>query len=222
MKIRIFVFCALLVMGFSSPLQAEVLTFDATARGWLGDDGSENGTTPTNNYLAGMCAGCGSLEYRNHFEFLPSFDGNIVSARLIINTVDYQSENATETYQVTSLPTGFFCFPDLGTGTLYGSRVYSASDGYLELPIALNQDAIAAIVTGQAFRVGGRVSTLSGQLVAEEVLFAYSSLPEYATRLEITTDIRTSPVPSLNQWGLLILCALLLALGGFSLRRRMG
>ncbi len=69
------------------------------------------------------------------------------------------SQSPNITYQLTSL--GGTCgFADLGTGTFYGSRAYSADDSFELRSIALNQAAMNAIAaaSGGSFFLGGRIS----------------------------------------------------------------
>jgi len=182
----------LLMLGGGAADAASILTFDATGRGWIRSDLTSNGVGATNNYIAGGC--CPGHEYRNFFFFQPTFTGTVTAARLLLDAASYVSPDPTETYQVTSLGASFG-FGDLGTGTFYGSRVFSAADAGQTVSIPLNTAAIAAIVSGQTFRVGGRLTTYSGQTSQDEAVFWGSGSREQ-TRLELTLSDTAIPEPS--------------------------
>lgn len=229
MKVRVLAGFILLIF-VACPLQAEVLTFDATLRGWIQSDGSANSPGPLSNYIVGdyytnACIECGVQRFRNYFEFLPNFDGTVVSARLILDTASFKSQDATETYQVTSRPE-VFGYEDLGTGTVYGSRVYSISDYYQRVSIDLNEAALTALESGQVFRIGGQITTLSDESVPSELIFGVTSFPD-VTRLEITTsssttneDPDTRGIPTLSELRLLLLGVLILLTGWRTLKNR--
>jgi hypothetical protein len=224
MKFRILAGFILLIF-VSCSIQAEVLVFDATSRGWIQVDGSTNSPGPLANYKVGdYYTHVQSGRFRNYFEFLPIFNGTVVSARLTLDTPDFKSHDATETYQVTSRPE-VFGYEDLGTGTVYGSRVYSISDYYQRLSIELNEAALTALKSGQVFRIGGQVTTLSDEFPYQsEIIFLNTSFPNVAW-LEITTsswptneDADTWGIPTLSKLRLLLLGACLLLTGWLALR----
>ncbi len=95
------------------------------------------------------------------------------------------------TYQITSIPS-VFGFNDLGTGTVYGSRVYTAADGAnspahpegTSQSITLDVAGISAIVSNTTFGIGGRITTLgakSDQRVRFRFLWAWR-LPQLHRR----------------------------------------
>ncbi len=182
----------LLMAGGGAADAASILTFDATGRGWINSRGRDNGTSMYNNYIAGGC--CPGHEFRNFFFFQPTFTGTVTAARLLLDAAVYESPDPTETYQVTSLGASFG-FSDLGTGTLYGSLVLGPGDPFRTVGIPLNTAAIAAIVSGQTFRVGGRLTTYSGQTSQDEAVFWGSGFREQ-TRLELTLSDTAIPEPS--------------------------
>jgi hypothetical protein len=79
-----------------------------------------------------------------------------------------------------------FSFADLGTGTVYGSRIYTPADSGTNQAIALNDAALAAINPNTPFGAGGRITTLSGQMAVDEYVFGSSQFLA-GSRLEITT-----------------------------------
>jgi hypothetical protein len=127
-----FLFCLISLALTGSLAHAGVITLDADLQGWYESNGTTNGASNVNNYLAGTC--CGS-EYRNWFQFsIPVISGGISSARLLINAVDVSTQDPSETYQVTSIPNAP-AFGDLGTGSVYGSRVFTPADSYTTVAI---------------------------------------------------------------------------------------
>lgn len=194
--IRLAILASSLAAGAAS---GSVITLDAAARGWLQTvPPFNNGDLPSNNYIAGFCgpSDCVSHsgEFRDFFEFaIPDFSGAVVGARLLLDTGDVFTPDPSETYQVTSIPT-VFSFADLGTGAMYGSRVYFPSDSGTNQAITLNDAALAAIVPSTTFGVGGRVTTLSGQMAVDEHVFGSTQFVA-TSRLEITT-ITVVPEPA--------------------------
>lgn len=177
--------------------QAGVITLDATSRGWLNSSGGSDAAGEYANYFVGWCPdNCTTGEYRDFFRFdVPALDGSVVAARLLLDTAVVVTPDPSETYQVTSLP-ATFGFSDLGSGTFYGSRIYTTGDSNAVLVIDLNAAGIAAILSNSEFRVGGRITTLSGE--AEQTVFGNSGT---VSQLEITT------VPEPAAW-LLVGCGL--------------
>src|SRR5262249_15525904 len=113
-------------------------------------------------YQVGMVRSNG--EYRNFFQFnIPDLSGfSVVSASWLLSNGQI-TDGLSFTCQVTSLsalPTSAFLdFQNVGTGTFYGSRSYTFADYNLTQSIDLNADALAAIVGGSPFFIGGRVSS---------------------------------------------------------------
>ncbi|HEY1339918.1 MAG TPA: hypothetical protein VGF59_20540 [Bryobacteraceae bacterium] len=204
--------CVLVLAAFAVSASTVV---PATTQGWIDSLGTDNGSSPFNNYFTGFClSGCGlsgPAEFRNWFHFdVPALTGSVVSAQLEINAGTYDSPDASETFQATAIPS-IFAFGDLGTGTVYGSRAFTAADNAQNVLIDLDAAAVAAISGGNPFLVGGRLTTLSGQTSADEALFATTGLQGL---LIITT---TEDLPEPAAW--MLAAAGLLALVAF---RRLG
>ncbi|MFM6607094.1 MAG: hypothetical protein ACKPH3_23985, partial [Dolichospermum sp.] len=137
------------------------ITLNAADTGWYSSTGFHD---PTNtNYIVGD--GSSSLYplYRNWFTFnLPTLTAPIISAQLKVNTFEYTSLDASETYELrdvtTAVPTltaggsGLTAiYADLGDGAIYGSRIYSDADDTQFRTTELNPAAISAVTakTGQ-------------------------------------------------------------------------
>jgi hypothetical protein len=191
----------LVLMG-AGLASATTITLSATGQGWInnGSHGS-NGNTSTNNYIMGNCGvgDCAAGEFRNFFQFsIPSLSGTIISADLVLYTyVTVLDQSPSLTYQVTSLPADFG-FNDLGTGTVYGTRIYTGADANLFESIALNADALhdIAAAAGGTFGLGGRVTSettfdasapdqevFGGSRGSQELVINVSSVPEPASLL---------------------------------------
>ncbi|WP_044035251.1 Calx-beta domain-containing protein, partial [Microcystis aeruginosa] len=157
------------------------ITLDAADTGWYDSTGYHDpGNT---NYFVGDL----SLLHRNWFTFnLPTLTAPIISAQLNVNTYDFGSEDAIETYELrdvtTAVPTltaggdgKTAIYADLGDGAIYGSRNYENGDDYQFRTIELNAAAISALTakSGQAFALGGLLTTLD-TLSNEEYVFGFS------------------------------------------------
>jgi hypothetical protein len=153
----------------------------ASAQGWMSASGG-NGFYAANNYLAGNCGArdCYTGEFRNFFEFsIPALDGQLLSATLVLDTrYEALRQSPSITYQVTSLDQSFG-FSDLGTGTPYGSRTYTASDQNRVDGIALDAAALDAIryAQGGIFALGGRVTSSAafGAGLPDQLIFGQTS-----------------------------------------------
>lgn len=142
---------------------------NALDRGWYRDTGFHN--PGNNNYIAGLCSDCGGPIFRNFFVFDIPVGIAINSAVLSLNTATYDSLNPTEIYTLFDVNTdlnsllggtgGIAAYDDLGSGSVYGSRVYTAADANLTQTIALNAAALAAIsaARGEQLGFGGAVGT---------------------------------------------------------------
>jgi hypothetical protein len=147
--------------------------------GWYREDGTHNPSNP--NYIVGLCSNCGPLLHRDFFVFNIPVGLTITSAQLSLNTFVYDSLNASETLTLFDVSTsvtdllagngGIAAYDDLGTGTAYGTRVYTAGDANQVRTIDLNASALAAIgaAAGASFEMGGSLES------------AATSVPEPAT-----------------------------------------
>lgn len=172
----------------SSPVQLIVngaTTINALDRGWYDDAGSHS---PTNgNYIAGLCSDCGGRIFRNFFVFEVPAAIVAASAVLSLDTATYDSLNASETYTLFDVSTavsdliggtgGMAAYDDLGTGAMFGSRVYSGVDALQTRAIPLNAAALAAIAaaSGGTFAIGGAIESPSTS-VSEPVSLAILGL----------------------------------------------
>ena len=131
------------------------------------------------NYGAGLCipgdcaAGDVGAELRNFFAFdLSGITEQIVGARLILNTETVYDTGTFTLWDVTTdvdaLRAGgsglFSVWDDLGSGTLFGSKVIGATQDNTLLSVALNLSAINALntATGSLFAIGGDYDGLFG------------------------------------------------------------
>jgi hypothetical protein len=159
--------------------------------GWIFGDGSHTATN--NNYIAGQGLNPTLNEFHNYATFtLSASTPTIIGAelRLFSPATGYNSPDPTETYtlfDVTATPasldttrlagdaTGIAIHADLGSGTIYGSRVVSAADNNTTVAITLNAAAVAALnaAIGSTISLGGALTTLAG--TATQFIFAGTS-----------------------------------------------
>jgi hypothetical protein len=198
-----------------------VHNLDATTRGWIQLNGTSNGASPTNNYLAGLCGssdscGAGDTTHRNWFVFdlVTTAFSNILSARLLLTVPDpgggdqgvyvaggdplYTLRQVTTPISAfTSDTAGAAGFVDLGDGTTFGSRTYTLADQGTLPAITLNASAVAYLNTriGSDAILGGHVDQ------------------------EFAPVAPTLPVPASSPAALALL-ALLLAVLAFAVTRR--
>jgi|SRR5579859_1588284 len=183
------------VAAIAAPASAATLFLSDSARGWITAGAATNGTAATNNYLVGFCATtCANqnTEFRNWFQFsIPTLSDPVVAVHLIIDTGNVNTPDAFETYQLTSIPSSFV-YSDLGTGTLYGSRDYTTGDaGSTGVDITLDAAAVAAIVSGTTFGIGGRITTLTSTPGTAELVFGFTG-----SLSNVQLEIITAPEPS--------------------------
>jgi hypothetical protein len=169
---------------------ASTVLLTATAQGWVTAT-RNNGAFADNSYLAGNCGAgdCYTGEFRNFFQFgIPKLDGLVLSATLLLDTrYEALRQSPSIAYQVTSAGPDLG-FSDLGVGTLYGSRTYTAADQYQVEGIALDAAALAAIqeAAGGTFVLGGRVTSaaLFSSTQPDQLVFGRSDAPQ---QLQIVT-----------------------------------
>jgi hypothetical protein len=193
----------LTLAGFTSTASAATITLDATSRGYFRSDGTVAGGhgTASANYLAGQYQ---SREYRNFFIFdLSSVTELIVSASLQIAPGDYLSPDASETVTLFDVSTpsatltngtgGVVAFNDLGSGTSYGSRAFTAADVWtVPVTMALNGAALTNLqsAVGALFAMGGAVMSISGS--GDQTVFGATHL---AGGLPVRLVLETQPAP---------------------------
>jgi hypothetical protein len=183
------------VLAAVVPSQAASFTLTDTGEGWF-TSSTDNGSAVTHNYIVGQCAaGCTNHgEFRDWFQFtIPVFTGTVTSATFVVDNFTIQTLQASPvTVSFTSLPSGFG-FTNIGTGTVFATQSFTASDSNLTSSITLNAAALAAIQSGTVFDLGGRVTTPTtfGSAAANEDAFFGSSA---STSLIITTA-QNAPVP---------------------------
>lgn len=201
-----------MVFGLAPTLYGSVIVVSDATRGWF-TPATDSGTTLAgNNYRAGFCpappGGCnsGPAEFRDFFTFaIPQLDGPVISAVLTLSSAGVDTtDSPSMTYQITSIPS-VFGFTDLGTGTVYGTRVYTHADGSnspahpegTNQSISLNAAGIAAILSNTTFDIGGRITTL-GASPTSEMIFDSSGTgvcPACIVELQITTQPAAVPEP---------------------------
>ena len=178
------------------PLSTIVL--DAADSGWYDYTGYHDATN--SNYIAGDL----SSLYRDWFAFnLPTLTAPIISAQLKVYTFEYESLDASETYELrevtTAVPTlraggsGLTgIYTDLGDGAIYGSRAFTNANDYQYVTIDLNATAISALTakSGQAFALGGLLTTLD-TTANNEYIFGYSS--PYPGDIQLILNTGTLP-----------------------------
>jgi Ca2+-binding RTX toxin-like protein len=115
----------------------------------------------------------------------------------------YNSVDPTETYSlfdVSATPaaldtnrasgdvTGAGIFNDLGTGTVYGTRIVSAADNNTTVAIALNAAALAALnaAIGSTISLGGAITSLTG--TATQTIFGLTSGAPGTVQLVLQTE----------------------------------
>jgi hypothetical protein len=209
---------AFVLLGLAKTAVGSVIVVGDATRGWVTPE-ANSGALAGGNYRAGFCpappTGCGSgpAEFRDFFTFaIPQLDGPVISAILTLSSAGVSTvDSPSMTYQITSLPS-VFGFADLGTGTVYGSRVYTAADGAnnpaapkgTNQSITLNSAGIAAILSNTTFGIGGRVMSLGANPTNEFIFDSSGSgvCPACIVELQITTQITATPEPGTD--GLLV------------------
>ena len=171
--------------GFATQLQVTaggVTTIAATSRGWYDAAGPVNGAAAINNYIVGLCGNdaCNESDSttNNFFVFNNLAAGApITAASLLLDVppngatpgyISIQPSLAYTIYDVTtpiaSLGTaGAAIFTDLGSGTVYGTRTYTAADMGTTTTVPLNAAAIAFLNANRGVPVafGGSITVVS-------------------------------------------------------------
>lgn len=148
------------------------ITINASNSGWYTDSNTNN-QPGGSNYITGLCSNCGGPIFRDFFAFTLPFSITVTTASLNVNTYVYDSVNPTETLSLFDVSTslssllagtgGIAAYNDLGSGVLYGSRVYTAADQNLFRSITLSAAAVTAIQQslGGSFVMGGALGAAS-------------------------------------------------------------
>ena len=193
-------------------------------------------------YRTGNCLDCVE-EWRSFYVFDlsdPGLPASVTEVRLRLDALVYQSPDPTETFVLyavsTSIddlvttgkpvPDNIAIWNDLGSGTIFGSRDFSASDDGSTVEIVLNGDGLAAVnaalAAGESLAIGGAVTTCAtcttpGQGLADEFIFRADTLPAYADATKQL--VLVSPVvPVLGPWAAGLLTVALLG-SGLAVRR---
>ena len=194
----------------SGPVLAEAEVVDATDSGWYDDAGFH---VPTNiNYLVGNPKISPEfVDHHNFFVFdLSSISLTVTSAILQLNSGQILGVDNDPLYSVFDVSTPIAAltaggsgltaiFNDLGSGTLYGSRTYTAADGCLgsvppcpdptlDREIPLNDAAVAAInaALGSQFALGGALTGCISNRNGQCFLFGSTVNPGLTKRLLLT------------------------------------
>jgi hypothetical protein len=183
------------------------VTLDALDSGFYFADGRHN--PAIENYLTGLF----TTEHRSFFVFdLSSVSGTINSATLRLFNPDvspilpgYVSPDPTETLNIYDVTTpagditgntaGVNGFNDLGSGTLYGTRVVSAADNGTVVEIALTNAAVTDMNSAAGlFLLGGALGTIG---TGNQYVFGFSmtSFVPDKTR-QLVLDVTPIPEPS--------------------------
>ncbi len=191
------------LLGINAPASAIVTTIDAANRGWIQPNGDTGGTGDSDsNFLTGEFPSDSDGEFRSWFQFsIPALSGPITSAQLILETAEVQVDQVPfMTLSITSLPS-VFGFTDLGTGTVYGSRVYSAADDHVIQVISLTAAALTDISASELGTFG------TSQRISAGASFGPDDLPQFlfgssggraSTRLQIETTVLAADFDSDN------------------------
>jgi hypothetical protein len=227
--LRSFLALALTVAAAASGAQAATtIRVKDAGQGWINQDQyaspPNDGVAVSNNVLVGNCGyDCPYLEFRNFFYFkVPALSGPVTGAKLVLDTGDVQTGQGSPIgYQVTRLSAAASArtFDNLGTGTLYGSRDYTATDYFKSRPIALDAAALSVIGSGgKTFALGGRITNEIGYGSAErgEYVFGYATTPAKLVLTVGGAAVTAGAAPEPGTWALTMLG---LGLAGAALRR---
>jgi len=204
----------------------EALTIDHSDRGsfqvsnlvnglWKSPNGSYQ-VRALNEQALGLNDAPTPIEFnRNYVTFdLSELQGTVTSATLEIFHTGYQSSALSETLGFFDVSTAAsellagdaganpeLVFPDLGSGTSYGSVTVTPADEQVFLSISLNASALAdiqALIGAGSFSIGGALQTIDGSFGSgniSERLFQGSGTDDPATRL-VLDGVTVIPEPS--------------------------
>ncbi|MEK6703711.1 MAG: PEP-CTERM sorting domain-containing protein [Planctomycetota bacterium] len=155
----------------------DTFTLTAHDQGWISSSGQTNAT---GNYYSGLIF---ATEYRSWWLFaLPTLPGTITSATLRTPAGDViVIGGASETVRFGSVATtpaalaartgGLAAFASLSSGMLFAQHDYTRADTGLNVDVALNAAAIAALngAQGGEFAIGNCITTFDGGSITEGV-----------------------------------------------------
>jgi len=174
------------------PALADTFTLSTANRGWITSTGTSNGTSGANSYYTGIDFSYNAgAELRDWFSFdLSTVSGTITSATIQVASGTYiPYQTTSETLQLTSVAAQDFA--DLGTGTVYGTQVYSAAENAQTVTITLDAAAITALNNnaGGTFELGGRLTSLQQTApgTANEAIFSTVSGDPAQVQLVLNT-----------------------------------
>lgn len=212
MKRKVVCFASLIFMIFavaSNPVSAVTLNLPAFYSGWYNIAGFHDpGNT---NYFVGDGRGVASYsllaDYRNFFVFdlanvmLPIESGVLALEMPLAPSppppsYGYASSDPSETYELHDVTTsidklvngtgGITAHADLGDGSVYGSRIFTAADNGKVIEIQLSALAIADMnITHSRFAIGGKLTTLD-DLPNLEAIFSVTGGPNEIRELRLT------------------------------------
>lgn len=179
------------------------VTLNVVDTGWYDATGLHNPSQE--NFFAGQQSS--GLRHNNFFVFSrPTLPRPVLSASLRVNAFSVASPQATETYSMYYVSTAVdtlvaggsgltSIYSDIGSGTFYGSKVFTNSDAGKIAAIPLNSSFRLYYTnnTTEKFAIGGTISTLDATN-SNEYLFGGSSQGNFNTNVQLVLQIE-APVP---------------------------
>lgn len=201
-------FAATGLVAAVTPAISQAQTIQAADRGWYDQTGFHD--TGNQNIFTGSEI---NVNRRNWFVFnVPTGTYSAATLRFVLSNTDfvqagrYESIDATETYNLVDVTTsvasltggtgGVAAYNDLGSGTAYGTRVFSSADNNTTVDIFLSSNALAAInaSAGGQFALGGFLSTATGGTT--QAVFSFSDFASTnGSALVLTAGISAAPEP---------------------------
>ena len=196
------------VIGMAASVRADPFLVTATRTGWFANNGQHSSGNP--NYEIGDVED--NFLLRDFLTFtlpLPGAGKQFVAATLTIPTNAISTSDPSETATFFDVSTaastlsashssgdsaGLAAYADLGSGTIFGSRVYFLSDPPGSSTITLNSaalDAMNAAVPGSSFSIGGAVTSLDA-IDNIEIIYVGAAGPSFP-QLALTTGPAPEP-----------------------------
>lgn len=213
MKLNVIYFTSITILFLAvanSLVSAATLNLPAFYSGWYNiagqhDPGNKNFFVGDNRRVYPFPA---NAEFRNFFVFdLATVTMPIESGVLALemplapspqpgSVPGYASSDPSETYELHDVTTsihnlingtgGVTAHADLGDGSIYGRRIFTAADNGKVIEIQLSALAIADMNNSHSyFAVGGKLTTLD-DLPNQEGIFAATGSPKHITELRLT------------------------------------